>query len=43
MRGYNEMLKRLEPKNIIALGVPFQEMQGNIIPVDYLASRKVVR
>jgi hypothetical protein len=43
MRGYNELLKRLEPKNIIVLGVPFQEMQGNIIPVDYLASRKVVR
>lgn len=43
MRGYNEMLERLQPQKIIVFGKPFPEMQGNIIPVDYCASRKVVR
>lgn len=43
MRGYNEMLKRIEPEAIIVFGSPFPEMQGNIIAVDYLSSRKVVR
>lgn len=43
MRGYNEMLRRLEPEKIICFGSPFDEMQGNIITVDYRDSRKVVR
>ncbi len=43
MRGYNEMLARLHPKKIIVFGTPFPEMEGNIITVDYMASRKVVR
>lgn len=43
MRGYNEMLTRLEPENIIVFGTPFPEMEGNIIAVDYMSSRKVVR
>lgn len=43
MRGYNAMLERLEPEAIICFGKPFPEMQGNIIPVDYMESRKVVR
>ena len=43
MRGYNEMLKRLEPEKIICFGSPFDEMQGNIVTVDYRNSRKVVR
>ena len=43
MRGYNEMLTRLEPENVIVLGTPFSEMEGNIISVDYMSSRKVVR
>lgn len=43
MRGYNEMLKRILPSKIICFGTPFPEMQGNIIAVDYMASRKVVR
>lgn len=43
LRGYNEMLERLEPENIIAFGKPFPEMAGNLILVDYLTSRKVVR
>lgn len=42
MRGYNEMLTRLEPENIIVFGTPFPEMEGNILSVDYMASRKVV-
>ena len=43
MHGYNEMLERLKPENIIVFGNPFPEMTGNIIQVDYLSSRKVVR
>lgn len=42
MRGYNEMLERLNPKIIIVFGTPFPEMKGNIVSVDYLSSRKVV-
>lgn len=43
MQGYNEMLTRINPKSIICFGNPFNEMKGNIIPVDYISSRKVVR
>ena len=43
LRGYNEMLERLQPEKIIVFGTPFPEMQGNIVPVDYQSSRKVVR
>ena len=43
MRGYNEMIGRLEPANIIVFGEPFPEMKGNIIPVGYIPSRKAVR
>ncbi len=43
MLGYNEMLTRIEPSSIICFGNPFKEMEGNIIIVDYLESRKVVR
>ena len=43
MRGYNEMLKRLYPEKIIVFGTPFPEMEGNILSVNYLSSRRVVR
>ncbi len=43
LRGYNEMLRQIEPSAIICLGEPFEEMEGNIIVVDYMSSRKVVR
>lgn len=43
MRGYNEMLERLQPEKIIVFGSPFPEMKGNIVSVDYQSSRKVVR
>ncbi len=43
LNGYNEMLRRIEPNAIICFGKPFKEMKGNIIEVDYLKSRKVVR
>ena len=43
MRGYNEMLMRLNPQNIIVYGAPFPEMEGNLTQINYLASRKVVR
>ncbi len=42
-RGYNAMLEKLNPSTIICFGTPFPEMQGSIITVDYLSSRKVVR
>lgn len=43
LRGFNAMVERVEPSAIICFGEPFSEMQGNIIAVDYLDSRKVVR
>lgn len=43
LRGYNEMLRQIEPSAIICFGLPFPEMGGNLIVVDYLKSRKVVR
>lgn len=43
MRGYNAMLEKLIPKSIVVFGTPFPEMEGEIISVDYLQSRKVVR
>lgn len=41
--GYDTMLERLGPSMVIVFGSPFPEMRGNIVAVDYLASRKVVR
>ncbi|MEA4996308.1 MAG: DUF4417 domain-containing protein [Petrimonas sp.] len=35
MAGYNEMLRRIEPKKIICYNTPFPEMQGDIVFVDY--------
>ena len=35
LKGYNEMLKRIEPSVIICYHTPFPEMQGNIVYVDY--------
>lgn len=35
MRGYREMLRRLEPERIICYNTPFPEMEGNIVFVDY--------
>ena len=43
MRGYDAMLEKLKPSAIICLGDPFKEMQGNIISVNYKASREVNR
>ncbi len=38
LKGYNEMLKQIEPERIICYNTPFPEMQGNIIFVDYKLS-----
>lgn len=35
MKGYNEMLRRIEPELIICYNTPFPEMMGNILFVDY--------
>ncbi len=35
LKGYNEMLKRIEPELIICYNTPFPEMEGNILFVDY--------
>ncbi len=43
LKGYNEMLRQIEPSAIICFGEPFEEMRGRIIAVDYLSSRKAVR
>jgi hypothetical protein len=42
MRGYDEMLRRIEPVAIICLGDPFPEMKGNIIVNKYLFGNKEV-
>lgn len=35
MKGYNEMLRRIEPETILCYHTPFDEMKGNIVPIDY--------
>lgn len=35
MKGYREMLRRIEPERIICYNTPFPEMEGNIVFVDY--------
>lgn len=35
MKGYNEMLKRIEPELIICYHEPFPEMTGNILYINY--------
>ena len=35
LKGYNEMLRQIEPERIICYNTPFPEMRGNIIFVDY--------
>lgn len=35
MLGYNEMLSRIKPSEIICYGKPFEEMKGDIIEIDY--------
>lgn len=35
LKGYHEMIKRLEPSRIICYNKPFPEMEGNIIYIDY--------
>ncbi len=43
LNGYKVMLRIIKPSEIICFGKPFDEMEGNLIVVDYLSSRKVVR
>ena len=43
MKGYNAMLESIKPSAIICFGKPFPEMKGNIIEVNYLSSRRVIR
>ncbi len=40
LRGYYQLLTSIEPEAIICLGTPFKEMEGNLVVVDYLSSRK---
>lgn len=35
LQGYNEMLRRIEPKAVICYCDPFPEMKGHVIKVDY--------
>ncbi len=35
LKGYNEMLRQIEPERIICYSTPFPEMDGNIVFVDY--------
>lgn len=42
LHGYDAMLKTIEPSAVICFGDPFEEMDGNLIVVDYRESRRVV-
>lgn len=35
LQGHKEMLKRIKPEAIICYSTPFEEMEGNIIHIDY--------
>ncbi|MCM1367487.1 MAG: DUF4417 domain-containing protein [Roseburia sp.] len=35
LRGYRELLKKIEPCSIICYGKPFAEMEGNVIAIPY--------
>lgn len=35
LKGYNEMLRKIEPEKIICYNEPFPEMRGDIVFVDY--------
>ena len=35
LKGYNELLNRVEPEYVLCYNAPFPEMEGNIITVDY--------
>lgn len=43
LHGYNAMVEAIEPSAVLVFGTPFSEMKGNVVAVDYRASRKVVR
>lgn len=43
MRGYKAMFEKIRPFAIICFGKPFDDMEGNIVVVDYLSTRRVVR
>ena len=43
LKGYDAMLNAIEPSAVICFGAPYPEMDGNIISVDYISSRKVIR
>ncbi len=35
IKGYEELLRRVEPERILCYHEPFPEMRGNIVPIDY--------
>ena len=39
LRGYDAMLESIRPTKIICFGEPFPEMRGDLIPINYRASR----
>jgi hypothetical protein len=41
LQGYNEMLRRIEPKAIICYCDPFPEMKGHVIEVDYFKTNNL--
>ncbi len=40
MIGYNMMLEKIQPSKIICLGNPYPEMEGELIVIDYIGTRK---
>ena len=42
MKGYNAMLKTIEPELIICYDRPFKEMEGNIKHIEYIYPGEVL-
>lgn len=40
LSGYNEMIKRINPNEIICYGKPFEEIANEVIFIDYLSSKR---
>ena len=42
LAGYKEMLRRIKPNAIICYGDPFEEMEGNLIAIDYAKANNLI-
>ena len=43
MQGYNELMRKIKPQAVICYGEPFEEMQGNVIKIDYTKTNHLTK